>query len=323
MTDFDTAALDSWLRRHQLSIEGVEPLPGDVSARRYARLRLRDGRSAIAAWYPPELRDACRRFERSTVLLERAGVAVPGVWLSDCAVGLALLEDAGGATLYDLRDRPLGELVPHYERGLEVVARIGEIDAGEVAALNPPLDATLLRRELRQTVEFYLEPSGLLGDADQRADIEHGLDRLCAALGDAPAIPCHRDLMARNLVPADGERLVVLDHQDLRLGPRGYDLASLLNDSFFPPHDLEEAWCESFLPSLDARLDYHRAASQRTLKAIGTFAAFAARGADRHLPLISPTLARALHHLARAPETAPLTPLLERLWRPAALAARE
>ena len=59
---------------------------------------------------------------------------------------------------------------------------------------------------------------------------------------------------------------------------------------------------------------YHRAATQRTLKAIGTFAAFALRGSARHLPLVGPTLRRALVHMARVPETGDLVPELASRW---------
>jgi hypothetical protein len=52
------------------------------------------------------------------------------------------------------------------------------------------------------------------------------------------------------------------------------------------------------------RGQYSRAVVQRTLKAGGTFARFAAQGNPRHLPLIAPTLRRAARHLARLPETA-------------------
>jgi aminoglycoside/choline kinase family phosphotransferase len=108
----------------------------------------------------------------------------------------------------------------------------------------------------------------------------------------------------------------VLDHQDLRLGPPAYDLASLLNDTLFPPPAVEAELLRRAAPSAAARERYHRAAAQRTLKAVGTYAAFARRGMERHLPLISPTLGRGLAHLARTPEGAPLAPDLERLWRP-------
>ena len=111
----------------------------------------------------------------------------------------------------------------------------------------------------------------------------------------------------------------VLDHQDLRLGPPAYDLASLLNDSLFPPVEVEERLLRrAGVPAEGTeRETYHRAAAQRTLKAVGSYAAFAGRGSDRHLCLIPPTLARALHHLGRLPETAHLKERLARAWKPA------
>jgi hypothetical protein len=62
---------------------------------------------------------------------------------------------------------------------------------------------------------------------------------------------------------------------------------------------------------------YHRAAAQRTLKAVGTYTKFSLQGANRHLPLIPPTLGRCLDHLERTPEGAPLVEDLRRAWRPA------
>jgi len=137
------------------------------------------------------------------------------------------------------------------------------------------------------------------------------LDDLCARLGAGPLVPCHRDFMSRNLMPVDDQGgVAVLDHQDLRLGPAAYDLASLLNDTLFPPPDVEE----DLLGTTD-RVDYHRAAAQRTLKAVGTFTAFALRGSDRHQPLVRPTLARCLNHLSRIPEGEAFAGDLSCLWR--------
>ncbi len=222
------------------------------------------------------------------------------------------LEDAGEQTLYELREEPLEDRLVWFERAVDTSLRIARLDPAEVGRLNPRLDGAWLRRELQQTVDSYLAPADLLGDKPTRRRIESALDRLCTTLGEAPPAPCHRDFMCRNLVPA-GCELIVLDHQDLRLGPPGYDLASLLNDSFYPPPSVEQVLLAR--AKVDP-VDYHRAAAQRTLKAIGTFATFAARGSDRHLPLIPPTLARSLTHLAHAPETEQLAPQLRELWAP-------
>ena len=80
-----------------------------------------------------------------------------------------------------------------------------------------------------------------MSDPALAAALRAALDTLCASLGDEPPVPCHRDFMVRNLMPLPNGALVVLDHQDLRLGPPLYDLASLLNDTLFPPPAAEEA----------------------------------------------------------------------------------
>ena len=118
------------------------------------------------------------------------------------------------------------------------------------------------------------------------------------------------------MLPSRSGPPVVIDHQDLRLGPRFYDLASLMNDSLFPPQSLETDLLSELIQSEEDRASYHRAAVQRTLKATGTFAAFAKLGDERHLALIPPTLTRALHHLEHLAETRALVGPLRTAWEP-------
>jgi aminoglycoside/choline kinase family phosphotransferase len=300
--------LESWLAAAGFPACEPLPLPGDVSPRRYTRLVGADGGSAILATYPPEVRGICPRFLRTTALLSEAGVPVPRVLASDCDEGWMLVEDLGPQTLGEWgRGRSWSELRPWFERALELVDRVGRIPLASVEGLNPRLGGELLRKELQQTWDLFLEPRGLTTPA-----LGAVLDEICANLDAETPISCHRDFMVRNLMPVSGD-LVVLDHQDLRPGPPAYDLASLLNDTLFPPPEVEETLLAR--TGVD-RESYHRAAAQRTLKAIGTYTAFALRGADRHLPLVAPTLSRCLGHLARVPESAPLASDLAAAWAP-------
>ena len=302
--------IERWLDRSGHPPSRLEPLAGDVSARRYLRAGTA-GRSLIVAVYPPPMRDTCRRFLTTTGLLREAGLRVPEVVAADCALGLMLLEDLGPMTLYDLRREPWGTLRPHFEQAVEDAARIGRIDPGALVVLSPPLDEDLLTRELEQTWRSFLTPRRLGGGKRATAELRAALAELCHQLAEEPRAPCHRDYMARNLVPLPEGRLGLLDHQDLRLGPPFYDLASLLNDSLFPP---DESVAE-LLGQAAGELGYHRAAAQRTLKAVGTFATFAERGDPRHLGLIHPTLGRALEHLLRVPETTAIAGRLAERWR--------
>jgi aminoglycoside/choline kinase family phosphotransferase len=295
--------LRDWLSACDFDLLTAQPLAGDVSPRRYQRLTAADGATAILALYPPELLPALERFARSTAILNAADVPVPRILAADGARGWMLLEDLGSATLADLGDRPGPELALYFDHAAALAARIAALPPEEVRDLNPPLGRELLRRELAQTRQVFLEPRGLMAEP-----LEAALDALCTALAADPPVPCHRDFMARNLVPVGPGRVAVLDHQDLRLGPPAYDLASLLNDTLFPPPEVEDR-----LVAAD-RLRYHRAAAQRTLKAAGTYAAFAQRGSDRHLRLVAPTLRRFLGHFGRVAEGEHLAPRLARAW---------
>lgn len=299
--------LTAWLAEHRYGDALVDPLPGDVSARRYFRLRHTSSVAAILAVYPSTIREVCTRFERTTKLLENVKVPVPALLASDPERGWMLLADVGERTLYQHAGRPWSELEILFDQAIEILGRIRGLPIETAATLNPPLDATLLRRELEKTTESFLRPRGFLRDAVASHAVELALDALCSELGAARPVVCHRDFMARNLVPelicSEGSsewQLWVLDHQDLRLGPPEYDLASLLNDSLFPPPEVESRLLVR--AAVRDATAFHRAAAQRTLKAVGTYATFAARGNTMHLPLIGPTFARALHHLEKTPE---------------------
>jgi aminoglycoside/choline kinase family phosphotransferase len=319
------AGLDAWLAGLGYPPREILPLSGDVSPRRYSRIVLEDGATAVLATYPDEVRDVCPRFLRTSELLSGAGVRVPRVFAASCEHGWMLLEDFGPRTLGEQQERPWSELRLYFARAVELIGRIAALPVETVAPINPPLGRELLRRELAQTWDLFLAPRELTGGRALTAALEAAFDTLCDRLGDETPVPCHRDFMVRNLMPLDGDQesgeLAVLDHQDLRLGPPEYDVASLLNDTLFPPAEIEEELLAAAPGGAD-RLGYHRAAAQRTIKAVGTYTKFSLQGANRHLPLIPPTLERALHHLARTPEGAPLVEDLGRVWRPVLESAR-
>jgi hypothetical protein len=313
----------AWLETSGHKAAASEPLPGDVSARRYARLALADGTTAILATYPSEVRSVCPRFLATTGLLTSIGVRVPRVLAANCEQGYMLLEDLGTLTFADwaiATHRPWSELTAYFEEALAQARRIAALPPSRIDGLSPLLGRELLEKELRQTWDLFLVPQGLTGEGEEETALTDLLAEICSRLAEEPAVPCHRDFMARNLMPLHDEdrpTLAVLDHQDLRLGPPAYDLASLLNDTLFPTPEVEESLLSEWASTAEERLSYHRAAAQRTLKAVGTYAAFARRGAERHLPLIPRTLGRCLGHLGHLPEAEALLPSLSHRWRPA------
>lgn len=299
----EAVELAAWLGGAGFEPREIRPLPGDVSPRRYSRVVLAAGGTAIAATYPPAMLDTCARFLRTTAILEAAAVRVPRVLGGDCAAGWMLLEDLGPQTLGDWgRGRPWAELAGYFEHALELAQRVSGLAAPSLAELNPVLDREVMMRELAQTWDLFLEPQGLVSDPLLATGLRAALDAVCSHLADEAPVPCHRDFMVRNLIPLADAGLAVLDHQDLRLGPPLYDIASLFNDTLFPPPEAETALLAAVFSSPAQCTRYHRAAAQRTLKAVGTYASSARRGATRHLPLIAPTLARFVDHFAQIPE---------------------
>lgn len=318
-----------------------EPLAGDVSARRYARLGCAGGESFVVCAYPDGMADVASRFLAATELLSSAGVPLPRVERHSLeAPAWILLEDLGADTVFDLwrsgRLRPAA-LHRRLTEAMALIGRIERVPAGAVRALgSPPLDGDLLRTELDLTWERFLDPRGLVGDRALAGELRGLCDALCERLGAAAPVPCHRDFMVRNLMLRASARegpeaeLVVIDHQDLRLGPPQYDLASLLNDSLrlspgerrryvpgAPGEDGKAGPADAAAAGggdAERRDLYNAAAAQRMLKIAGTFAHFAALGNDRHLRLIGPALRRFFDALDALPEGRDLAPALRREW---------
>jgi N-acetylmuramate 1-kinase len=309
------ARIERWLPTVGHPAVEVVALTGDVSLRRYFRARLMSGETAIVAYYPVKLRPVCARFQRTTALLGGVGVPVPAVLVADCRRGLSLLADSGRHTLYEGPERSWDALLPVYRRAAGHLERIRTLPRDVVDGLNTRLDAALLRWEVRRAWDLMLAPSGLTGPPAVARRLGEAFDHLTEEIGRADRlVPCHRDYMPRNLMVSRTGEVVVLDHQDLRLGPLAYDLASLLNDSLFPPASIEDLLVAQALPGEDGALAYRRTVVQRSIKAVGTYCAFAQRGLDRHLGLVRPTLARAWRWFDAIPELTPLRPALAASW---------
>lgn len=271
--------------------------------------------------------DVASRFLAATELLNSVGVPLPEVERHSLGEPVwILLEDLGPQTVFDrwkggglspaALDRFLTAAVAH-------IGRIQLLSSDGVRALgSPPLDRELLMAELDLTWERFLSPRGLVGDRILAGQLRALCEAVCDRLGSAAPVPCHRDFMVRNLMLRTSEsdrdgaepEVVVIDHQDLRLGPPHYDLASLLNDSL----TLTAGQRRDHLATLEENAEelalYHAAVAQRMLKIAGTFAHFAALGNERHLPLIPPALRRFFDALDALPEGRELAPRLRREW---------
>ena len=223
------------------------PMAGGASTRRYYRISLPGGKSAVAMYVPeggkPEevqkAHEATRwPFLEVRELLAERGVDVPAILAEDTARGWLLLEDLGDDTLANWLLRHPEDKRALYTRAVTDLARaqqaLAALPQGSVVAARA-FDYDLLRWEIEHFKEWGLDARGKpLADADVET-WDRLADALARRVAELPKGFVHRDYQSRNLMvkdDADGPRLVWIDFQDALLGPRVYDLVALLNDSY-------------------------------------------------------------------------------------------
>lgn len=304
----------------------VTPLSGDASDRRYVRVVVPadsapgapEARSWVLAVHAAPFDPATLNTIDATRLFRAAGLPVPAIVEVDAARGVLRLEDLGDVRLQDaLAGGAPSERLAWYRAAVELIhrvhratdlARSGGYQAGRLA-----FDVEKLGFEMAFFFTHYVE--GLRGQPlppSLAAAFRAELDGLVAWLAARPRLLAHRDYHARNLmvVPGKEARLAIVDHQDARLGPVTYDLASLVYDPYVELTPAEVSAClEAFVDGAADRAaaraalaeELDRMALERLLKAVGTYGyQTRVRGTPVYLPYFVPALARARSAARRA-----------------------
>jgi aminoglycoside/choline kinase family phosphotransferase len=202
------------------------PLAGDASARRYYRLRLPGGRSAV-------LMDArgdgagTARFCRIARHLTSLHLTAPAILAEDQEAGLLLLEDLGDAVFARVLERDPSEEMRLYSSAIDALAVMATAPA--------PTDLPVFRAP--QLVATAAAAVGWYPGVNEGAAeaILGALAEVLAPLDDMPRRLCLRDFHAENLIwlpDREGVRQAgLLDFQDAVTGHPVYDLMSLLTDA--------------------------------------------------------------------------------------------
>ncbi len=325
---------NDFVRRHFGPEASIELLAGDASARTYYRLSTRDAGTRVLLFETRAFDAGSDFFLLTASFFERARLPVPAVLSSFPEEGVVLLEDLGSTSLQTfLESAPAEARRKHYDDAIDLILRLQHEGAAalgpEAPAYHLCLDGTRFRRELNYFLEHYVDgilENPLADNPARRASLEDCLTRLADQAGrPGDRTLCHRDFHSRNLMLLErsagtSPSLVMIDFQDARLGPRTYDLASLLEDAYVEISDeLAAGLKERFLAGLPRRLDreafeqdYAVVAAQRTLKAVGTFAGQSTLfGNQAYLDSIPRALACARRALKHLPEYKPVLDLLE------------
>ena len=308
----------------------ARPLTGQASDRRFWRVTC-EGRTAVVM----DARDDALDFDRFVAVagfLHEHGLGGPWVLAVDRRRPALIMEDLGDASLGRLLSDPkapdpindvLARLIDLQTRGTGLVRR----------GLCPPLlertfgEADLLGEAAYFAQRFLSDVCGT--DPDVILSCEQDCRELANAVAAQPLVLMHRDFQSTNILLDDGlVRLV--DVQGMRLGPRGYDPASLIRDPYLDPNqervaDLRSRWVKRMARVTDvgaAVLDREviLAGLLRNMQAVGAYGFLShIRGKRRYRRWIMPGLRQLaggledLSGLADAPVMIHLTDVVNRI----------
>lgn len=216
----------------------LDPVPADGSVRRFWRvLPEGSGKTFIAVMNEPVDGPAAKENFAYLMIgrhLHGKGLPLPRIHASDMDRGWFILEDFGNVNLQDVASSNKARML-FYEKVAEVLLRLQVEGAG---GFNPSWTcqtekydrAVMGPYESDYFKEAFLH--GYLGMKKEWPELEPPLNHLAKRASVAePRFFLHRDFQSRNImVLKDG--IGILDWQGGRLGPLGYDLASLLIDPY-------------------------------------------------------------------------------------------
>lgn len=295
------------------SVDGAEEtsvvfqeMTGDGSTRRFIRVSLLGRPLCIAvlpgAYNVYEMAE-CKAALAIGNHLQASGIPVPDIIASDLSYGLILFEDLGDMKLHDhmLQDRQKG--VGVYQEAVKMLARMQVAGAEGFDQRwcydSPTYDRKImLERESGYFIKALWQdtlsekiPDGLVDDCERLAD---------QSLEYFQPLFLHRDFQSRNIM-IKNNNVHIIDFQAGRLGPPGYDIASLLIDPYVALSDNEQAqlftsYLEEMMrfPQVDItriKQSYPYLAVQRNLQIAGAFAFLSgSKGKSFFKPYILPSL---------------------------------
>jgi len=268
-------------------------MAADGSSRRFWRV----GRASQESWIvvaPAGVSTAERNESRAAWHIANhlwgKGVPVPRPLAWDEESGLLLMEDLGDIRLHDLvRAKPAecGQQARTRELYRQTLDQLALMQCRGAEGFDPAWcwDTPRYDLELMITREsnYFLNAfcQGFL-DRDIAEPVREELGDIARQAAVAPAdFFLHRDFQCRNIMVKAGE-VRFIDFQGGRLGPLGYDPASLLIDPYAGlSAEVQEELLSGYILSLTAlyplneanfRLQYRLLAVQRNLQIIGAFA---------------------------------------------------
>lgn len=200
-------------------------LNGDASFRRYFRVL---NKNLIAVDAPPQTQKN-KEFVAIDTALSNAGITVPKIVACDLDNGFMLISDLGDKTFAKAIAK--GDKLSYYKKAVSLLPSIASLD------LELPLfDKKFIEFELSLFDTWMLDKAlNVKLSVQEQQELKESYDFLVQNCLSQEQCAMHRDYHSRNLMvcgEGEGEKLAVIDFQDMVKGPVLYDLASLLFDCY-------------------------------------------------------------------------------------------
>jgi aminoglycoside/choline kinase family phosphotransferase len=336
---FDGDYLKSWLEplvKEPISHVEFFTLKGDASDRSYFRVNyyVKSRPTEKSSIIVMQLKEANSEkepdFNRMQKFLKHLDMPVPEILYYDAERGLLFLEDGGDMHLEDITRNSPDNIILWYQKAIELIVvmqtRVTKNMRPYCPAYALKFDVEKLMWEMDFMIKHYIQ--GFLKrrlNQDEESKVRTTLLGLCETLADEERVFVHRDFHSRNLMIRQND-LLLLDFQDARMGPRQYDLVSLLKDSYVV---LKEETRSELLSYYLQRMEQEQGqpiahppflkmfdwmSIQRNLKAIGTFAfQYMEHKNERYLEYLDPTLQHIRDTIHSQPDLEPLGQVLKQV----------
>ena len=325
-------AVSLLLKKANIHIDGIhlEQMAGDGSVREFYRFKDSEGHSWILMYNPPKTE--VERKENFAYLsigkhLFSKNLPLPAIIEFDLEHGLFILEDLGDVHLE--KAVCSNDPIPLYEKAVEVLFRI-QRNGKQHFNINWCYHTPYYDEELKLRDECHYFRDALVKKWFGIEVDNMSLDKSFIYIGEkakynGQLLFLHRDFQSRNIMLKENGSLAVIDWQGGRIGPPGYDLASLAYDPY-PGMDVSvrehiiNCYKELISCHEPMRLDpfvsgFRYLAIQRVLQMLGAFAYLSSIGKVKFQNYIKPALdnLRGLLDEVKSPELDELNGILERI----------
>lgn len=270
----------------------IVKLSGDASSREYYRLYDFE-KSFIICTEEPNGQQS-KDFQLITSLISEE-IQTPKIFFYKPESSILVLEDVGDVSLKDFYN---SNGLSMHKKAVDDIKTYQDMDIQ--VCQNRFFDREKIGFEFDLAINYFVKQYLKIDISNENKVIHDIREKVISYYESHKDVVCHRDYHSNNLYIKE-ETLYHIDYQDMRVGPKMYDLVSLVDDCYI---SLSEEERETLLNRFDKdfinlyRYDYQIVQIQRTFKALGSFAYLSIeKGKNGYLPFIDNNLKKLINVL--------------------------